>query len=244
MKKFLKSAAAFLIIAVAIISVVYQPELLAFFAIGAVLETGILGKVSGKVANVVGGTWKGINYVRAYFVPANPNTADQQEQRSKMRAVIFFARQLTGAILQPYWDKFAVGMSGFNRFVSTNIMEFVDPTFNVTDSMKTALGTMLGVADLTCEYTTANGNAEFTWTNNTNGSTGLVGDVAVIVIAHQDGTVHYAALTAITRGDGGNTVVIDSGLTAGELIGFVFFTRGTGSALDVSDSSAVVATAP
>ena len=38
------------------------------------IKAGILSKVSGKVAGVVGGTWKGTNYLRELVKPANPNT--------------------------------------------------------------------------------------------------------------------------------------------------------------------------
>ena len=47
------------------------------------LFTGILGSGRGKVANVVMGRWKGIDYIRAYAVPANPRTEPQVQNRSK-----------------------------------------------------------------------------------------------------------------------------------------------------------------
>ena len=47
------------------------------------LFTGILGSGRGKVANVVMGRWKGIDYIRAYAVPANPRTQPQVANRNK-----------------------------------------------------------------------------------------------------------------------------------------------------------------
>lgn len=222
-----------------------QPEALLYslgaVSLGAVLETGILGKVSGKVANVVGGTWKGINYVRAYFVPSNPNTSAQQLQRSKMRACIAFARQLTGSLIQPYWDKFAVAMSGFNHFVSENIGYFTSPNYYVTTSMLTAKGTLLGVENLFVGFD--GGTLSITYDDNTNGSTGLSTDVLFFVIAHRDGTVYYCDTTNGERGTPiSSPPSIDSGLTASELVAWAFYVRGSGSELQVSDSSAVVPT--
>ena len=45
---------------------------------------GILGGVSGKVANVVGASWKGIDYLRAKPQSvANPRSVLQVNQRTK-----------------------------------------------------------------------------------------------------------------------------------------------------------------
>lgn len=88
------------------------------------IKAGILSKVSGKVAGVVGGTWKGTNYLRELVKPANPNTALQQAQRSKMRACVRCARTLTGDVFKPYLDKFLKNMSGYNWFVKNNIAKF------------------------------------------------------------------------------------------------------------------------
>jgi hypothetical protein len=46
------------------------------------ITRGILGGGRGKVANVVMGNWKGIDYLRAYAVPANPRTEAQTAVRT------------------------------------------------------------------------------------------------------------------------------------------------------------------
>jgi len=45
------------------------------------ITKGILGGGRGKVANVVMGSWKGIDYLRAYAVPSNPRTPRQVQRR-------------------------------------------------------------------------------------------------------------------------------------------------------------------
>ena len=97
------------------------------------IKAGILSKVSGKVAGVVGGTWKGTNYLRELVKPANPNTPLQQAQRSQMRAVVRCARTLTGDVFKPFLDKFLKNMSGYNWFVKNNIKKF-DGTDNALNS--------------------------------------------------------------------------------------------------------------
>lgn len=88
---------------------------------------GILGPVSGKIAGVVGGGWKGINYLRAFVIPANPNTAAQQVQRGKFSRCVDWCKILVGPIFNVYTDKFQKKQSGFNFFIKRNIAEFLDP---------------------------------------------------------------------------------------------------------------------
>ena len=89
-----------------------------------IIQTGILGSVSGKVAGVVGGRWKDKAYLRAYTIPANPNTAAQQTQRTKFSDTVEFAKPLVGQIFNAYTDKFQKAMSGFNFFIKRNIAVF------------------------------------------------------------------------------------------------------------------------
>jgi len=113
------------------------------------IKAGILSKVSGKVAGVVGGTWKGTNYLRELVKPANPNTTLQQAQRSKMRACVRCARTLTGDVFKPYLDKFLKNMSGYNFFVKNNIAKFSGDSNALASALVFSSGNM------------ATGSAEF-----------------------------------------------------------------------------------
>lgn len=92
-----------------------------------VIRAGILSRVSGKVAGVVGGTWKNKAYLREYVIPANPNTTPQQVQRAKMSVGVAFGKPLVGQVFNKYTDKFERGMSGFNRFIKDNMALFLAP---------------------------------------------------------------------------------------------------------------------
>ena len=53
------------------------------------ISQGVLGGFSGKVGNVIGASWKGIDYMR--IMPANvanPRTQGQIDQRSKFVTVL------------------------------------------------------------------------------------------------------------------------------------------------------------
>lgn len=86
---------------------------------------------SGKLADaLVFFPFKGLNAVRSYVVPANPNTAAQQAQRSYMTdAVNEWHDAGYTENDRAAWNRFAAtlqaGMSGFNAFVRSFINEAV-----------------------------------------------------------------------------------------------------------------------
>jgi hypothetical protein len=92
-----------------------------------VIMSGILSKVSGKVAGVVGGSWKDKAYLRAWVKPANPQTVAQTTQREKFTRACNFAKPLVGQIFNAYTDRFQKTMSGFNYFIKRNLAYFVLP---------------------------------------------------------------------------------------------------------------------
>lgn len=60
------------------------------------LRSGILGGISGKVGNVVGGRWRGIDYIRTKPAQVkNPNTEAQQKQRMRFKLVIQFLKKIS-----------------------------------------------------------------------------------------------------------------------------------------------------
>ena len=89
------------------------------------ISQGILGGVSGTVGNVVGGSWKGISYLRVKTDHHNDaNTVKQIQHRAKFSACVAFARSIMETIIKPIWNKKAVKMSGFNLFTKTNLHVF------------------------------------------------------------------------------------------------------------------------
>ncbi len=85
------------------------------------LSSGILGPVNGKVGNVVGFNWKGINALRIYTIPSNPKTASQELNRSKFSSVVGFCKTLTVGFSKYLWNPGAVRESGYNRLVRLNM---------------------------------------------------------------------------------------------------------------------------
>lgn len=87
----------------------------------AVIKRGLLGGFAGKVANVVGTSWKGIAVIKSLPLSvANPRTSDQVAQRTKFSTMTKFASFILASMIIPLMNRFAVQMSGFNMFVRIN----------------------------------------------------------------------------------------------------------------------------
>lgn len=125
----------------------------------AIIKAGILSKVSGKVAGVVGSNWKGVNYLRELVKPANPNTPLQQAQRGKMQSCVACARNFVGDIFKPYLDKFLKDMSGYNWFVKNNIKKFTGEGNALTVALDMTFGNM-GTGSMTSTQSHAAGGVQ------------------------------------------------------------------------------------
>lgn len=105
------------------------------------IKSGILSKVQGKVAGVVGATWKGQNYLRELVKPGNPNTPAQQLQRGKMSVAVKASRTFLAPVLTRFLSKFVKNMSAYNWFVKQNIADAASPSTDIKDLML-SFGTM------------------------------------------------------------------------------------------------------
>lgn len=103
----------------------------------ATIKQGILGAFSGKVGSVVGSSWKGIPVMKSLPPSvANPKTAKQIEQRSRMKACTAFSQSILADVIKPLNDRFASRMSGFNAFTSRNIACFENGELNIPEEIK------------------------------------------------------------------------------------------------------------
>ena len=207
-----------------------------------VLQAGLVGQIRKKAGNFVFSNWKGINTARAYAIPANPNTVPQQNQRSKFKAVVQLASSLLATLIVTFWNPLAVGMSGFNSFVKS-IFPDVSSTGLIQVACKVTKGTLEPIRNLVATYTTGTGAFSLTWVGDIIGN-GLATDhVNVLILNSTDNSVVAYIPTVADRSEETFDSVTTSGLTATNLIFFVWCDRGTGSEFMVSDSLGDVASA-
>lgn len=95
------------------------------------ISKGILGGFSGKVGNVVGGTWKGIDYMRSKSNRTNFNPSQAQlEQQLKFGLSIRFVQSMSG-LLELSFRNFAIKMTGINSALSYTLKNAVAGTYPV-----------------------------------------------------------------------------------------------------------------
>lgn len=143
----------------------------------AVIRRGILGGLSGKIGNVVGSSWKGIAVVKSLPLSvANPNTAAQVVQRTKMTNVVEFAKEILTDIIKPLNDRFASGQSGYNLFVQRNIALFENEYPNPQADLILSEGSVTPVDLIDVTLDVSGGNGMVTYTINTGDGDALATD--------------------------------------------------------------------
>jgi hypothetical protein len=78
------------------------------------IRKGVLGGFSGKVGTVVGGSWKGISYMRS--LPGKfrgKSSLLQLNQRTKFALAVNFLKPMN-ALLRTGWKLYAYGQSAMN----------------------------------------------------------------------------------------------------------------------------------
>lgn len=202
---------------------------------GAVLSQGILGPIKNKVGGVVAASWKGINYVRGYVTPSNPNTTAQQTQRTLFAQIVAAAVLIKSTVIQPFWDVFYSSMSGFNAFMQYNLLNMTAP-FSYAN-MLVAKGSLEPETVAFTSY--AGGNVTLGWTPAGLGN-GLDTDSAYGVIFDAANNIAFVSDGSDTRVDGTLVMAIGAGRDVAQLHNYLFFSRGASSTLEVSNSTYVV----
>ncbi|MBU3928133.1 MAG: hypothetical protein KKB74_10035, partial [Bacteroidetes bacterium] len=133
-------------------------------------KKGILGGLSGKVGNVVGGNVRGTDYLRSLPTGnTNANTILQQTQRMKFAAVINFLRPMKDIVRIGFKPE-AGKLSGFNVAMSYNFHQALvgdyDQGFEMNyEKVLIARGELPTIEGATIESTVAR-QLDLTWEDN------------------------------------------------------------------------------
>jgi hypothetical protein len=148
------------------------------------ISAGILGGFSGKVGAVIGGSWKGIEYIRSK--PGRrrfPPSEGQLAQQEKFALVIRFLQPMAG-LLRISFQNFAIRMTGINNAFAYNIQNAVTgtyPSFSIDYSLALVSRGDLPNA-LSPAVTAGAGNVlTFSWADNTGAGIAKATDQAILV---------------------------------------------------------------
>ncbi|MEA2104175.1 MAG: DUF6266 family protein [Candidatus Cloacimonadota bacterium] len=183
------------------------------------LRAGILGKVSGKVANVVAGNWRGINYVRERVTPANPRSANQTAVRESFALLVLLGRATMSQYIRTYWDKLASGkpFTGWSKFIGTNQKTIAGTTS--WENIKFSTGDLEQLKSLNISAKEADRKVACNWSKNCV-SNGAVTDSVIVNVYSEKNEFLYSQDSAVTRDD--EIVVVSiSDITLGDIL-FVY----------------------
>lgn len=181
-----------------------------------IIKRGILGGFSGKVGNVIGGSWKGIAYMRAQPLSvANPNTAGQQAQRGAFRGAIVVARQLLGTLISTFWNPIATAMSGYNRFISENVANFYISGALDYANFKASIGVLLGVDVTAIIADESLASVTVTFADNSGIGNALATDL-ISVVYYNETQDYWKVGTLAAARNAGNTIILDADMAAAD----------------------------
>jgi hypothetical protein len=184
------------------------------------ISQGILGGLSGKVGNVIGGNWKGIDYLR--IKPSsvrNPRTEGQVNQRNRFSITLNYLQPNLGFIKLGY-KSFATKKTEFNAamsYVLNNAVSGTAPNFTIDYSLALlSRGTLSGVLNGTTDLSTA-GEVTFNWDDNSAEGNANADDKAMLLVYNPDKKESIYVLDGANRTTGSDVLSIP-GSYAGDTV--------------------------
>ncbi len=198
---------------------------------------GILGGLSGKVGNVIGGSWKGIDYIRIKPTSvANPRTEGQVNQRNKFSATIEFLQPNKDFINVGY-KSFAIKQTPFNAamsYVLNNAIIGIAPDFSVDySSALLSKGILSKALNPLADLSTA-GQVSFSWDDNSTENNAKRTDRAMLLVYNPMKNESTYQLAGVDRITGTEVLVIPNSYTGDTVEMFMAFVSLDGK---VSNSS-------
>jgi hypothetical protein len=203
----------------------------------AVILNGITGGFSGKVGNIIGGSWKGIDYMRSRATSiSQPNSPAQLDQRARFGTVGKFLRPLI-PFLRIGFKNQAVNMSGYNAamaYTLENAVTGVYPAYEIDyANILVSQGLLTEPLDPTAVSTTA-GEVKFTWEDNSEDTYAEATDKAMLVVYNP---VKKRAVTIVdgnTRASGSQIMTLPSNFSGDEVQCYIGFQNGNQSVMSNS----------
>lgn len=168
------------------------------------IKQGILGGFSGKVANVVGTSWKGRAVMKSQPLSvANPKTEAQQEQRGKFSKIAELASAVLTQFIQPVENPISGDISGYNLFCKDNKGAFNASGNLVAADCVCGGGKIINIESPAVEASVAQQLVGLTWTNSEELSALRLTDKIYAFAVKEDGSVILVSEGGDVRSDEG-----------------------------------------
>ena len=201
------------------------------------ISQGVLGGFSGKVGNIIGGSWKGIDYMR--IKPsnvANPRTQGQVDQRTKFANVLNFLQPMT-EFLRVGFKLYAIKMTQFNSAMSYQLQNAITgayPDFLIDyTKVLVSKGALLRAEDAT-GVSTEVGIVKLSWTDNSASGGAKATDKALIMLYNEDKKVAVYDTAGAVRTAGTQNLPVPVDFSGDEIQAYLGFISEDGT--EVSNS--------
>ena len=201
------------------------------------IKNGILGGISGTVGNVVGGRWRGIDYIRSKPSSVkNPRTEAQRTQRMRFSLVMSFLKK-SRPFINIGFQNSGQGQTAMNRAMSLNVREAITGTYPDLEINPEALvvstGDLQGASTTGMDLTVAE-TATFTWNNDAGSGNASNDDGAMVLLFNTEKSAVIYSLYGASREDETLQMAVPPSWSGDPVAGYLAFRSETGR--DVSES--------
>lgn len=209
----------------------------------AIIRESPLGTISGKIGQIAGAKWKGINYV--WVIPgsvANPKTDKQLTQRQKFAVTMHFLQPLS-EFLKTGFKAYAVKMSGINAAMEYNIKNALTGTYpNIAIDYPNALvarGNPASALNQVASSTVA-GTVKFDWDDNSGEIGTDTADKTLLVVYNPSKNQAVTVDQLTERGDATQTVTVPASFSGALVQCYMAFISADGTVSNSAFAGAVM----
>lgn len=164
------------------------------------IKQGILGGFSGKVANVVGTSWKGRAVMKSQPLSvSNPRTESQVGQRNKFSKVAELASQILTQFVQPVENPISGNISGYNLFCKDNKTAFDAAGDFVPANLVCGGGKIINLESAEASAPAGGSTVILAWANGEGISALRLTDQVFAVVLDEDGKALGATSGSVAR---------------------------------------------
>lgn len=208
------------------------------------IKQGILGGFSGKVANVVGTSWKGRAVMKSQPLSvANPRTESQVGQRNKFSKIAELASQILTQFVQPVENPISGNISGYNLFCKDNKTAFDAAGDFAPANLVCGGGKIINLESVTGTAETGGSDVSLAWENGAATSALRLTDKVYAVALNASAKVLGVSSGYATRESGYATINFDEGAVMPAVGGkvYVLYAAISADGRDVSVKTNAVA---
>lgn len=192
------------------------------------INQGILGGFSGKVGNVIGGNWKGIDYMRVKpSSVSNPRTAGQVDQRTRFAIIMQFLQPMR-EFIKVGFKNYAIKMTEFNSAMSYNVKNAIVgeyPDFMIDfDAALISRGSLAAALNPAVNSSTATaGTVNFDWSDNSEYENASANDKAMLLLYNQAKNEALFITDGSSRSAGSHSFTVPAHYSGDSVHAFIAF---------------------